>query len=59
MLGDETAAEILVIEAAKAVVAAARIDMTSEGQSSVARVPAALTNRLFEALNMLSRAQKE
>lgn len=59
MLGDETAAEILVIEAAKAVVREARIDMSAEGQSSVARVPAALTKRLAEALNMLSRAQQQ
>jgi hypothetical protein len=59
MLGDETAAEMRVIAAAKAVVKAARIDLDSEGQSSVARVPAALTANLAEALNMLSRAQKE
>lgn len=59
MLGDETAAEVRVIEAAKAVVQAARIDLGAEGQSSVARVPAALTAKLAEALNMLSRAQKE
>lgn len=59
MLGDETAAEWRVIEAAKAVVKAARVDLAAEGQSSVARVPTALTARLAEALNLLSRAQKE
>lgn len=59
MLGDETAAEWRVIEAAKAVVEAARIDLMTEGQSSVARVPAALTSKLAEALNLLSRAQGE
>lgn len=58
MLGDETVAEWRVIEAAKAVVEAARIDLGTEGQSSVARVPAALTAKLAEALNLLSRAQK-
>jgi hypothetical protein len=46
-----------VIAAAKAVVEAAVIDLSAEGQSSVARVPAHLTSRLADALNMLSRAQ--
>jgi hypothetical protein len=58
MLGDETAAEWRVIEAAKAIVEAARVDLSVDGQSSVARVPAALTAKLAEALNLLSRAQK-
>ena len=58
MLGDETAAEYRVIEAAKAVVEAARIDLTAEGQSSVARVPATLTKALAEALNLLSWARR-
>jgi hypothetical protein len=58
MLGDETAAEWRVIEAAKAVVEAARIDLTVEGQSSVARVPATLTTKLAEALNLLNQAQR-
>lgn len=59
MLGDETAAEWRVIEAAKAVVGDARIDLSSEGQSSVARVPNGLIASLADALNMLSRAQKD
>ena len=59
MLGDEVAAEFRVIEAAKAIVGASRIDLSSEGQSSVARVPTDLMERLAEALNLLSRAQKE
>lgn len=56
MLGDETAAEMRIIEAAKAVVEAARVDLSAEGIPSIARVPAQLTARLADALNMLNRA---
>ncbi len=59
MLGDETAAELRVIAAARAVVEAAVIDVNAEGQFSVARVPTDLTARLADALNLLSRAQSD
>ena len=57
MLRDETAAELLVIAAAKAIIEAAVVDLGVEGQSSVARVPADLTARLAAALNLLARVQ--
>lgn len=47
------------LKAADAVVAASRIDLSAEGISSVARLPAQLVDDLAEAINVVNRAKEK